>query len=1397
MSLKTKLSLMLSAFLVVIAILAAGTMMIFERMSTTVTSLAPMSGMNQRYNELDRSIGDFIEATRNWGNTGKDSYKRRYRAVLGEVESRFASLTEEAPAREELTAVQGEFNRVAEYAKIVVEKKQPVGDPEVSDYLQKIENGGFGIIIRIDQLQQHAVDRVADAVKRGEMLRRELIYYLISLIVLSSLLAVFLIVRIRRAISEPVTELLTAAEKIGKGDLSYRVNTSRGDEFGTVSRGFDTMVADLESSNRQIKRKLAETELLLEVSKIAGTTLDLKDALALIVETVAYRLEHESCVVYMLRPEMNAFVVEAESKTGREGELGALSLNTGIAKSLAETLGPVVGSEGGAGEGMDELFQGGYRSAAAVPIIRDHIVSGFLLVRDRVADAFSEDEINTLKILAHTAGSVIRNAELYLSTRRQLQKLTVLYELNRAMTSVLDLEVLLKKMVEEVSRILSSRGCILRLLENDRLRVKSHFGAAEGLGEELELSVGEGIAGWVAEKGAPLLVKDVADMPPEMRLSAIAAKSVICVPLKVGDSVIGTLGLYDKYDAHGQVIAFTMDDLHTLEGFASISAIAIDKSKAYENEVRREREARDEKKRLDILFDSVQGGIITLDRDFTIVSVNKYIEDWVSMPADSLVGRSCLDIFHEKIGICPHCAAKATLETGEINSIMQSRGVNYAELTSYPIRDSDGKVIQSVVFVQDITERVLYQEETLSLYREVIQTKEYLESIIDNSADAIVTTDLEGVITSWNQGAEKIFGFAESEAIGKFLPFVPDFLLERERENIEKIKKGELLKDIETLRRKKDGSIIEASLTLSPIKDAAGEIIGISGISRDISEKKNVEKELIRRNQELSRLFFISSAMRGTLELDKLLRMVLVAVTMSDGMGFNRALLFLVDEERNSLKGAMGVGPGTPEEAWRIWDELSLQKKTLEDIMQEVVAGPLKEDAFIDRLAAGIEIPLDEDTVLARVVRDKTACNVADARNEQLSDPILIQQLGTQAYAAVPLVSRGKVIGIIWVDNLFNRKPITEEDMKFLTSFSNHVAAAIENARLFEQVKMAEQQLENIFESMSDMVYFNSKDYEIRSINKAVASRLGLPPSEIIGKKCYEVFHGMHEPYAKCPHHKTVETKKAYIEELDDPHLGGTFLTSSSPIFDLNGEFIGSVHVVRDISELKGLREKLVMSEKMAALGEVAAKVAHEIRNPLVSVGGFAKRLEKKLDGNLKEYAGIIVKEVDRLEGILKEILGFVKEVRLAKEMVNLNSLMDEVLTLMQSTCEERGISVVREYGPAAEVFVDPNRVKEAFMNMLSNAVQSIAGRGSILVKTYVESTNAVVEIRDSGKGIPGEERPFIFNPFFTTKASGTGLGLAITHRIIQEHNGTIEVESEVGRGSVFRVFIPTKEEQR
>jgi PAS domain S-box-containing protein len=884
-------------------------------------------------------------------------------------------------------------------------------------------------------------------------------------------------------------------------------------------------------------------------------------------------------------------------------------------------------------------------------------------------------------------------------------------------------------------------------------------------------------------------------MPDEIRGPAmLVAKSAIAVPLKVGNRIIGTLGLYDKLDSQGNAIPFSLDDFAVAKGFASISAVAIDKARIQEQEKQREAEALEAKKRLDLLFESVQGGIITLDRDYNVTAANNYIQMWVEKPLTEIIGKSSLRVFHEKGGICPHCAARATIETGDVNAITQSSGLNYAELTSYPLKDEEGRVIEAVVFIQDITDRVLYQEEIMGLYREVMQTKEYMESLIDNSADAIVTSDLDGIVRSWNPAAEQIYGYMAEEAVGNFLPFVPGSLLEFEHENRKKISRGEVLK-LETIRKRKDGKLIEVSLTLSPIKDVTGEIIGISGISRDISDKKRVEKELIRRNQELSRLFFISSAMRGTLELDRLQRMVLTAVTMSDGLGFNRAILFLVDEEENRLKGVMGVGPATAEEAWQIWESLSIDRKSLREIMIDIESGPMRKDSFLDRLSIGMEVPLDKDTILTRAIKKRKPFNVVNVKEEPLSDPVLIQQLGTEAYAAVPLISRNKVIGILWVDNLFNKKPITEEDMKFLAGFADQVASAVEAARLFQQVSLAEAELENIFRSISDMVFFTDRDYTIRKINQAVVDKIGLSSEEIVGKKCYRVFHGMDEPWPTCPHHKTVEDMRAHVEELEDTHLKGTYLTSTSPIFDMEGVFLGTVHVVRNVTELKELQDKLQSSERMAALGEVAAKVAHEIRNPLVSVGGFAKRLEGRLEGNQKEYARIISKEVARLEEILKDILGFVKEVRIAKKKVPLNEVVKDVIKLLKNDFKERGNAAVSEMDVSGlELIIDPNRMKEALLNVVSNANQATDG-GTITVRTYAEDSGAVVEVSDTGCGIKEEDISRIFDPFFTTRPTGTGLGLAIAKRIVEEHDGAISVTSRFpGEGSTFKIYLPIKE---
>jgi PAS domain S-box-containing protein len=808
---------------------------------------------------------------------------------------------------------------------------------------------------------------------------------------------------------------------------------------------------------------------------------------------------------------------------------------------------------------------------------------------------------------------------------------------------------------------------------------------------------------------------------------------------------------------------------------------------------------KDSQKFTEVIFRNIRDGIVILDRDFRIVDANESLTKWTGNPPDEILNRDCREVFHEQGKICPHCAAVGVFETGQMITMTQKKNNQdtavYAEVSAYPIKNENGEVIECVVFIQDITDRMLCHDEVLRLYNEVTQTKEYLESIIEDSADAIVTSDLNGIILSWNTGAERMYGFTKEEAIGKYLPFVPEFLMDPEWENNRKIRNGEVLRRVETFRKRKDGTIISVSLTLSPIKNVAGEIIGISGISRDISEKKNVEKELVRRNQELSRLFFISSAMRGTLDLNRVLRMVLTAVTMGDGLGFNRAILFLVDEEKNVLRGAMGVGPASYEEAFHVWERLSLEKKTLPDMMDEIDTGLMRKDSFFDKLSQSIEIPLAEETSLSKAVKEHKQFNIDDVGKEPLSDVILIQQLGTRAFAAVPLISRNKVIGVLWVDNYFTNRPIIEEDMHFLTAFSNHVASAIENARLFERVKFAEQELENIFESISDMVYFVAEDYVVKNINQAVSKRLGKLPEEIIGKKCYEIFHGMQQPWAECPHHRTVETKEAFVQELEDPFMGATFIMSSSPIFDVNGRFMGTVNIMSDITELKTLRERVIKTDRMAALGEVAARVAHEIRNPLVSLGGFARRLEKQLTGGQKEYADIIGKEVGRLEDILNDILSFVKETRVRKEPVTAQTLMEEVIALIRSEIDDRGISLELDFGDPVELYVDPNRVKDALLNIVKNAMQALGNNGTILLRIYRKNRTCVLEIRDTGPGIQEKDLPFIFDPFYTTKEVGTGLGLTITHRIIEEHDGRIEVESTAGEGSTFRVIIPIKEE--
>jgi signal transduction histidine kinase len=240
---------------------------------------------------------------------------------------------------------------------------------------------------------------------------------------------------------------------------------------------------------------------------------------------------------------------------------------------------------------------------------------------------------------------------------------------------------------------------------------------------------------------------------------------------------------------------------------------------------------------------------------------------------------------------------------------------------------------------------------------------------------------------------------------------------------------------------------------------------------------------------------------------------------------------------------------------------------------------------------------------------------------------------------------------------------------------------------------------------------------------------------------------------------------------------------------------------LRDVvRELTDAQKRLIEQEKFRSLGEMTANIAHEIKNPLVIIGGFAKRLAKKMQNEQKEdkYIEIILKEVARLEAILNEILNYVKEGPSISETCVINDFLDEILYLLSTDISWEQVSITKRFDTTLPPMpCDSQQLKQVFINIFMNAYEAMNGRGRLTVKTAPASFNnqpfVSISINDTGGGINPAVIDNIFNPFFTTKERGTGLGLAISNKIINNHNGHIDIENTVGKGVTFIVYLPLK----
>lgn len=264
----------------------------------------------------------------------------------------------------------------------------------------------------------------------------------------------------------------------------------------------------------------------------------------------------------------------------------------------------------------------------------------------------------------------------------------------------------------------------------------------------------------------------------------------------------------------------------------------------------------------------------------------------------------------------------------------------------------------------------------------------------------------------------------------------------------------------------------------------------------------------------------------------------------------------------------------------------------------------------------------------------------------------------------------------------------------------------------------------------------------------------------------------------------------------------------TAPLLGPAGEVQGAVAVLRDLSRLKALEAEVRRGERLAALGQMALAIAHEIRNPLAAVHGAAQLLERELgEGAWSEHLGVMRREIDRVSRVMEALLDLGRPLRFTFAPVNLHQLLDRVLLLAEATVRQQGVQTVRRYDPSLPpVWADEDRLTQVFQNLIQNGLEAMPGGGRLTITSRLSAhplyakvdlgggPRPMVEVlvADEGEGIPEAIRERIFDPFVTTKPRGLGLGLALVHRIVEEHRGAVRVESAVGKGTTFALYLPT-----
>jgi PAS domain S-box-containing protein len=751
------------------------------------------------------------------------------------------------------------------------------------------------------------------------------------------------------------------------------------------------------------------------------------------------------------------------------------------------------------------------------------------------------------------------------------------------------------------------------------------------------------------------------------------------------------------------------------------------------------------------IVESSDDAILSKDLNGIIQSCNAAGARMFGYSPSELIGQSVRILIpperqHEEDDILQHIRAGERIDHFETVRLRKDGRPIDISLTVSPVRDGDGRIIGASKIARDITEQ-----------KRARAARSYLAAIVESSEDAILSKDLDGIIQSCNAKAEELFGYTAAELVNRSIRvLIPPDRHAEEDEILARIRRGERIEHFETVRLAKDGRFIEVSLSISPIRDRDGRIIGIAKLARDITEQRRIARALDAQRE----WFRVTLGSIGD------------AVIASDADGS----VTYMNEPAQRLTG------------WTTNEAIGQPLANVFNIVNEKTRKPVEHPADLV-LRTGHVVGLANHTVL--IARNGVERPIADS-------------------AAPIRDADGRIIGVVLVF-----RDVTE-------------------ARRAEE-ELAEQRewFETTLESIGDAVIATDVNGHVVFMNPIAEHLTGWHLAEARGRSCTGIFNIINEntrrtvqsPVSRVladgavvglANHTVLIAADGTERPIDD---------SGAPIRSRDGRIVGVVLVFRDVTERRRAelerrdaaleRERLLEAERAARADaeranrvkdEFVAMVSHELRTPLNAILGWTQLMVEPGVGADVVTRGLgVIRRNTRLQTqLISDLLDMSRilsgKLRLDIAQIDLRSVVSDAIDTVQHNADDKRIAIRRELDNAAGLIAgDPGRIQQIVWNLLSNAIKFTAEGGQITVRLRKSGLDAEIAVTDTGVGIRPEFLPQLFDRFhqadqsITRRFGGLGLGLSIVKHLAELHGGTVRAHSAgIGQGATFTVVLPS-----